>query len=115
MDFPLVNFRDQIAGVSDYIRIQRVRGELLLRHTYQILIELLRPPGTSRGRAESDSTERCSRLRDVSVQQRSYTPKDGSPRTVWEVVVDHSHIVAPRLRTTPQEHKVNGTPYAWPV
>jgi len=52
MDFPLVNFRDQITGVSDYIRIQLASGGgIVLRYTHPFRIELLaRPKRVAGGR-----------------------------------------------------------------
>ena len=33
-----------------------------------------------------------------TLQQRQFTPKDGSTRTVYEVVVQHAHVVAKNRR-----------------
>jgi single-strand DNA-binding protein len=30
-----------------------------------------------------------------TLQQRKFTPKDGSPRTVWEVIVRSCHLIEP--------------------
>ena len=38
-----------------------------------------------------------------TLQQRTFTPKDGSQRTVYEVVVQHAHIVAKHRRANPDE------------
>jgi single-strand DNA-binding protein len=32
---------------------------------------------------------------DGTLQQRKFTPKDGSPRTVWEVIVRTCHLIEP--------------------
>ena len=38
-----------------------------------------------------------------TLQQRTFTPKDGSQRTVYEVVVQHVHIVAKHRRASAEE------------
>ncbi len=38
-----------------------------------------------------------------TVQQRTFTPKDGSQRTIYEVVVQHAHIVAKHPRATAEQ------------
>lgn len=38
-----------------------------------------------------------------TLQQRTFTPKDGSQRTIYEVVVQHAHIIAKHRRATAEE------------
>ena len=35
-----------------------------------------------------------------TLQQRQFTPKDGSQRTVYEVIVQHAHIIGKNRRST---------------
>ncbi len=35
-----------------------------------------------------------------SIEQREFTPRDGAKRTVWELIVQHCHLIAPP-RDTP--------------
>ena len=34
-----------------------------------------------------------------AIEQREFTPKDGSPRTINEIVVRHCHVIAPSRQT----------------
>jgi len=34
-----------------------------------------------------------------AIEQREFTPKDGSPRTINEIVVRHCHVIAPSRHT----------------
>jgi single-strand DNA-binding protein len=34
-----------------------------------------------------------------TIEQREFTPKDGSPRTINEIVVRHCHVIAPARQT----------------
>jgi single-strand DNA-binding protein len=34
-----------------------------------------------------------------AIEQREFTPKDGSPRTINEIVVRHCHVIAPARQT----------------
>lgn len=38
-----------------------------------------------------------------ALQQRTFTPKDGSQRTLYEVVVQHAHVIARNRRVTAEE------------
>jgi single-strand DNA-binding protein len=40
-----------------------------------------------------------------TIEQREFTPKDGSPRTINEIVVRHCHVIAPPRQTATGEAK----------
>jgi len=41
-----------------------------------------------------------------TVQQRQFTPKDGSQRTVYEIVVQHAHVIAKNRRPTAAQEEI---------
>jgi single-strand DNA-binding protein len=44
-----------------------------------------------------------------TIEQREFTPKDGSPRTINEIVVRHCHLIAPSRQTAAAGAKGGGT------
>jgi single-strand DNA-binding protein len=45
-----------------------------------------------------------------TIEQREFTPKDGSPRTINEIVVRHCHVIAPARQTAAAGTKGSTTP-----
>jgi single-strand DNA-binding protein len=43
-----------------------------------------------------------------TIEQREFTPKDGSPRTINEIVVRHCHVIAPSRQTAAAGAKGGG-------
>lgn len=41
-----------------------------------------------------------------TVQQRQFTPKDGSQRTVYEIVVQHAHVIAKNRRPAAAQEEI---------
>jgi single-strand DNA-binding protein len=45
-----------------------------------------------------------------TIEQREFTPKDGSPRTINEIVVKHCHVIAPARQIAAAGAKSSTTP-----
>ena len=45
-----------------------------------------------------------------TIEQREFTPKDGSPRTINEIVVKHCHVIAPARQIAAAGAKGSTTP-----
>jgi single-strand DNA-binding protein len=43
-----------------------------------------------------------------TIEQREFTPKDGSPRTINEIVVRHCHVISPSRQTAAAGAKAGG-------
>jgi single-strand DNA-binding protein len=41
-----------------------------------------------------------------TLQQRQFTPKDGSQRTVYEIVVQHAHVIAKNRRPAAGQEEI---------
>ena len=50
-----------------------------------------------------------------TIEQREFTPKDGSPRTISEIVVRHCHVIAPARQTAAAAGAKSSTTTAEPV
>ena len=50
-----------------------------------------------------------------TIEQREFTPKDGSPRTINEVVVRHCHAIAPSRQAAAASGKTSAAVIAEPV
>ena len=56
-----------------------------------------------------------------TIEQRQFTPKDGSTRTINEIVVRHCHLIAPPRHAAPNEVNREAQPggeaheESWPV
>ena len=45
-----------------------------------------------------------------TIEQREFTPKDGSPRTINEIVVRHCHVIAPARQAAAAGEKASASP-----
>jgi single-strand DNA-binding protein len=45
-----------------------------------------------------------------TIEQREFTPKDGSPRTINEIVVRHCHVIAPARQAAAAGAKASAAP-----